>query len=110
MARPINSPLFATAATYPAGSFNWSGQSPRVAPSAGSLAQGFTPQTNLPAEYMNFLVGNHGDWLNHYDSIFTDHDFHFVDDFMGGVIDTSKGPRMANSIDCVAVRSPSPSR
>jgi hypothetical protein len=69
MTRPANSPAFATAATFPAGANPWSSQPPRVAPSGAMQTQGFTPQADLPAEYINYLIGNHGDWLAYHDSI-----------------------------------------
>lgn len=67
MSRPSTSPSFATAANYPAGGSAWSGQPPRVDPSAGVRTQGLTPQVDLPAEYLNFMFGLHGDWLNYLD-------------------------------------------
>lgn len=67
MSRPTISPSFATASTFPAGASPWSGQPPRVDPSAGVRTQGLTPQTDLPAEYLNFLIGIHGDWINYLD-------------------------------------------
>lgn len=63
MARPTATPTFATAATYPAGASPWSAQPPRVAPSGAVLAQGLTPQTDLPAEYVNYLFGRLGDFV-----------------------------------------------
>lgn len=68
MTRPVFSPLFSTAATFPAGANPWSSQPPRVAPPGGLIIQGFTPQVDLPAEYMNYLIGLLGDWVNYLDS------------------------------------------
>lgn len=70
MTRPANSPAFATAATFPAGANPWSSQPPRVAPSGAMQTQGFTPQADLAAEYVNYLIGNHGDWLAYHDTLF----------------------------------------
>lgn len=69
MTRPLVPPTFATAAAYPAGTNAWSGQPPRVAPSGATLAQGFTPQADLPAESLNFLIGNTGDWIQYLDAL-----------------------------------------
>src|SRR3982750_2610441 len=52
---------WATAHSYPAGTKAWSGQAPRVAPPPGVLEQGFTPQSDLPAEYLNYLIGTHAE-------------------------------------------------
>lgn len=68
MGRPPILPTWATATTYPAGGFDWSGQPPRVQPTAGVLAQGFTPATDMPAEYDNWLYGLLFDWINYSDS------------------------------------------
>lgn len=68
MTRPANSPAFATAATFPAGANPWSSQPPRVAPSGAMQTQGFTPQADLPAEYINYLIGLHGDWISYTDA------------------------------------------
>lgn len=70
MARPPVLPTWATSATYPAGANDWSGQPPRVQPASGTLAQGFTPAADMPAEYVNWLIGVIADWLSYFDDIY----------------------------------------
>lgn len=57
MTRPIQ---FATAVNFPPGANLWNGQPNKVTPPAGVLADGFTPATLLPAEYLNRLISNYG--------------------------------------------------
>jgi hypothetical protein len=46
---------WATDANYPAGSETWSGTSTKVAPSAGVQADGFAPEDQPPAQWINWL-------------------------------------------------------
>jgi len=57
MTRPIQ---FATNPLFPAGADLWNGQANKVTPPAGVLADGFTPNTLLPAEYLNRILSNYG--------------------------------------------------
>lgn len=58
--RPTVSPLFATDATFSAGSE--SGLVPRLDPGAGFRGQGVYPNTRVAARHWNFLRGIVGDW------------------------------------------------
>lgn len=60
VARPTADPLFATDASY-TGIDPWSGDPTRQDPGSPRRAQGFTPDT-LPAEWLNWEIGIHGDW------------------------------------------------
>jgi hypothetical protein len=57
MTRPIQ---FATNTLFPAGPNLWNGQPNKVTPPAGVLADGFTPATLAPAEYVNAILSNYG--------------------------------------------------
>lgn len=46
---------WATDANYPAGAATWSGTATKVAPSAGVQADGFTPEDQPPAQWINWL-------------------------------------------------------
>lgn len=46
---------WATDANYPAGAATWSGTSTKVAPSAGVQADGFAPEDQPPAQWINWL-------------------------------------------------------
>lgn len=58
---PILSPTWATIDNYPVGGNPWNGTPLRVAPSAGVAAAGFEPAKQPPAQYLNYLHGQHGD-------------------------------------------------
>lgn len=68
ISRPPVLPTLATDAAYPAGTDPWSGQPPRVALSAGTQARGLTPQSDLPAEFANWLWGVGFDFVKYLDS------------------------------------------
>jgi hypothetical protein len=67
MSRPTSSPDWSTDTNFPAGSDPWSATPTRVEPSSGEKADGFTPGVAPEAQVVNFLVGNHGDWINHHE-------------------------------------------
>lgn len=48
---------FASAGNYPAGSDDWSGQPRQVALTNSEAQQGFTPNTPIPPEVLNYLFG-----------------------------------------------------
>jgi len=64
MGKPTNAVLFATDATYAADGDTWSGDPPRVDPGAARRAEGFEPDL-LPAEWLNYAIGAHGDHLDY---------------------------------------------
>lgn len=63
MPAPSDDPDFATDATYAADGDAWSGNPVRVDPGAPIRAEGFEPGI-LPAEWLNHVLGVHGDWIN----------------------------------------------
>jgi hypothetical protein len=66
MAKPTDSELFATDATFAADGDTWSGDPVRVDPGAARRAEGFEPDL-LPAEWLNHqlgVLGDHVDYLN----------------------------------------------
>jgi len=69
MSRPTVSPDWATNANFAAGVNPWNGQANKVQPSSGITAEGFVPQTMLPAEHVNYLLNNHGGWIDYLDGI-----------------------------------------
>jgi hypothetical protein len=64
MAKPTDSELFATDATFAADGDAWSGDAVRVDPGASRRAEGFEPDL-LPAEWINHVLGVHGDHLGY---------------------------------------------
>lgn len=66
MGRPTDDPqTWATTTNYSAGSDPWSGNPTKSSPSGGVIAVGFTPQQYVPAQWMNYIMNNHGDWLKY---------------------------------------------
>ena len=68
MAKPTDSELFATDATYALDGDSWSGDPVRVDPGAARRAEGFEPDL-LPAEWANHVLGVHGDHLDYLNGI-----------------------------------------
>ncbi len=64
MAAPATSPLFATDSVFTADGDTWSGDAVRLDPGSTRRAEGFEPDL-LPCEWLNFVIGNHGDWIKH---------------------------------------------
>jgi hypothetical protein len=75
MPRPADSALFATDATYAADGDTWAGDPVRVDPGTGRMDEGFEPDT-LPAEWLNHVLGLHGDWLDYVASVIDEDDEH----------------------------------
>ncbi len=69
MSRPTSNPDWATDAAYPAGSDDWSAQPNKVEPTSGMKGTGFIPQDEMGADYLNWLLGNHADWIAYLDAI-----------------------------------------
>lgn len=90
MTRPLISPVWATDTNYPAGSDEWSATPTKVAPSGGKVGTGVVPDTDFPAQEYNYMVGNHGAWLDHLDGLLMRPDFYLHDDFCGVAVDTGK--------------------
>jgi hypothetical protein len=64
MARPNSYPRWSTNSIYPAGTGkDWSGQTTKVQPSAGKQAQGLEPNTDQPAEEINWLYNLQDQWI-----------------------------------------------
>lgn len=69
MNRPTTLPDWATNPNYGAGSRPWNGQPNKTQPSAGVIAEGFDPESPAYADFMNWLLNNHGQWINYHDAI-----------------------------------------
>lgn len=67
MPRPTDSPLFATDASFAVDGDAWGGADVRTDPGAGRRAEGFEPDV-LPAEWLNHVLGVHGDWIDWVDN------------------------------------------
>ena len=67
MARPTVSPDFATDTNFTAPGKAWDGQPTKVAP-GGIKTEGWEPQTPLAAQHINYMIGNHADWINYMQS------------------------------------------
>lgn len=63
MPAPAVDPDFATDAAYPTDGDDWDGAPTKVDPGGTVRARGFEPGELLAAEHLNFMIGNHGDWL-----------------------------------------------
>ena len=66
MPAPTDSPEFATDAAYASDGDAWSGTPPRVDPGVAIREEGFEPGI-LPAEWLNHVLGVHGDWITYLD-------------------------------------------
>lgn len=98
--RPTVAPDFATDADHPAGVDDWSGKANKVQPSAGRIGSGFTPGEKLPTEWLNWILNNHGSWLDYAIGIQDGRNKDLVvleDDFTGDSLDRGKwiGPASA---------------
>lgn len=56
-------PEWGTDTNFPAGSDDWSGQPLKVEPSSGKKAGGFVPDTDIPAEEVNYQFNAYAQWL-----------------------------------------------
>lgn len=68
MAAPGVAPDFATVTNYPADGDPWAGDPTKVDPSSPRRAEGFEPDS-LPAEWINYMLNNHGAWLSYLASL-----------------------------------------
>ena len=68
MPRPTVSPDFATDSNFTAPGKAWDGQPTKVSP-GGIKTEGWEPQTPLAAQHINYMVGNHGEWINYLDGV-----------------------------------------
>lgn len=68
MSRPSVLPDWASNSTYGAGARPWNGQPNKTQPSAGVLAEGFDPENPLYADFVNWVLNNHGAWIDYIDS------------------------------------------
>lgn len=64
MSAPSDLPDWATDPNFPAGTDPWSGQPNKVMPSGGRIAEGFDPLERPPAEWFNWILNNHGAWID----------------------------------------------
>ena len=67
MTRPSVAPDFATDANYVAAGKPWDGQPTKVTPGA-IKTEGWEPQVGLAAQHVNYMLNNHGDWINFLDA------------------------------------------
>jgi len=68
MTRPTISPDWATDANYPAGGRPWNAQPNKSQPSAGKVGTGFEPENPVAADELNFVLNNHGAWIDSIDA------------------------------------------
>ena len=66
MTRPSVAPDFATDANYVAAGKPWDGQPTKVTPGA-IKTEGWEPQVGLAAQHVNYMLNNHGGWINYLD-------------------------------------------
>jgi hypothetical protein len=70
MTRPTTPPTWATTTNYNDPGEDWHNTPTRGStPSSGERADGLRPNTGLPAQIVNFIAGNHGDWIDYLDSL-----------------------------------------
>lgn len=66
MARPTDDPVvFSSDTNYPAGADPWNGTPTKVDPGAGSTAAGWEPEDLPPAQWLNYILNNLGQWAEH---------------------------------------------
>lgn len=63
--RPTNAPDWATNANFAAGIEAWNAQANKLLPPAGKIAEGFDPDEDFFAEWFNWILNNHGQWINY---------------------------------------------
>jgi hypothetical protein len=100
MTRPTTGPGWATDANFNDPGEDWDGTPTRVTPSSGERAAGQLPGVGVPAQIMNYLWGNHGEWISYLDGIINGKTI-FDDHFPGGIIGTgiwtlTNAPTIAN--------------
>lgn len=83
MARPVDAPEWASDTNYPAGTDAWSATATKIEPTAGEKDTGATPLTGFGAQQFNWLLNNHGEWINHLDGINLGTEYLLNDDFNG---------------------------
>jgi hypothetical protein len=74
-AKPTTIPTWATGTNYDAGSDPWSGTARKVAPSAGMRISGWTPDTEVGAQHLNYDQNLHGEWIAYLDDLHGSADF-----------------------------------
>lgn len=65
MAKPTSVPDWATGTNYGFGPYP--GQPNKATPPGSNITEGFDPQNGIPAEWVNWLFNNHGQWINWHD-------------------------------------------
>lgn len=68
MAKPTDSPLWATDANYAADGDSWSSTATRVDPGSTRRAEGAEPDT-FPAQWFNWIVGVQGDHIDYINDV-----------------------------------------
>jgi hypothetical protein len=64
----LDPPDWATNPNFGAGSRPWNGQPNKNKPSAGIIAEGFDPENPLFADFLNWILNNHGQWIDGIDA------------------------------------------
>lgn len=66
MPAPSTGPQFATNTNFTVDGDDWGGSSVKIDPGTSRRNEGFEPDT-LPAEWLNWVLNNHGEWLKWHD-------------------------------------------
>jgi hypothetical protein len=90
MTRPTTGPGWATDANFNDPGESWDGTPTRVTPSSGERAAGQLPGVGVPAQLMNYLWGNHGEWADFFDAQLHKNGYRLKDDFEGGAVDSGQ--------------------
>jgi hypothetical protein len=88
MTRPTTGPGWATDSNFNDPGESWDGTPTRVTPSSGERAAGQLPGVGVPAQIMNYLWGNHGEWADYLDAQLHKNGYRAKDDFDGSIVDT----------------------
>lgn len=66
MARPTDDPaIWSSDVNFPAGADSWNATPTKVDPGAAQVAAGHEPEDMPPAQWLNWLLNNHGQWLEY---------------------------------------------
>lgn len=76
MPKPTTIPTWATAAVFTDPGELWDAATNKVDPGAGLVAQGWFPEAEPPAEFVNFHLNEIGEWLVWLDTLFDTSDEH----------------------------------
>lgn len=71
MPKPATPFVWATDAVFDAPGEDWDGEANKVAPTAGTIAEGYEPDTRVPADELNHTLNHIGEWTEWLDGLWS---------------------------------------